>query len=88
MMHLVFRRLITPTARTRDGGLSDRELGAAHRPAPTGQAAGQAHGLMSARVEAGKENEIKSHDREPDVGPEVIEPAPGAARQAVGAFQV
>ena len=41
----------------------------------------------SGRLEAGEEYEVVSHDRGPDVGLEVVETAPGAARQAVSALE-
>ena len=40
------------------------------------------------RFEASEESEVVGHDRGPDVGPEAVEPAPGAARQAVGPLEV
>ena len=38
-------------------------------------------------LEAGEEDKIVGHDGGPDVGLEVIEAAPGAASQTVGAFE-
>ncbi len=39
------------------------------------------------RIEAREEDEVVGHDRGPDVTLEVIKATPGAARQAVSAFQ-
>ncbi len=41
----------------------------------------------SGRLEPGKEGEVVGDDRGPDVGLEVVEPAPDAARQTIGALQ-
>ncbi len=43
--------------------------------------------LGSGRCEASEENEVVGHDRGPDISFEVIKAAPGATRQAVGAFE-
>ncbi len=44
-------------------------------------------GDSSGRLEAGEDDEVVGHDRGPDVGLEVIEAAPGATRQTVGALE-
>src|SRR5689334_13007451 len=41
----------------------------------------------SAWSQANKDNEVVGHDRGPNVGLEVVEPAPGAAGQAVGPLE-
>jgi len=38
-------------------------------------------------MEPGKEGEVVSDDRRPDVGPEVVEPAPEATSETKGALQ-
>ena len=50
-----------------------------------GEGAGE--GEKSGRLEPGEESEVVRDDRGPDVGPEVVEPAPDAARQTKGALQ-
>lgn len=41
----------------------------------------------SGRLEASEEDEVVGHDRGPDIGLEVVKPAPGAACQAVSPFE-
>src|SRR3954449_7110060 len=41
----------------------------------------------SAWSQANENNEVVGHDRGPDIGLEVVEPAPGAAGQAVGPLE-
>ena len=41
----------------------------------------------SAWSQANEDNEVVGHHRGPDIGLEVIEPAPGAAGQAVGPLE-
>ena len=49
------------------------------------EAAGRARGLC--RFETGDQHQVVRHHRGPDVGLEVIEPAPGTACQAVGSLE-
>jgi len=67
----------------RQNGVTDQALDKVIWPAPAGGLLTGLNGSASAWLEARQESEIVSHDRGPDIGLEVVEPAPGAARQAV-----
>src|SRR5687768_13638097 len=59
------------------------EEGLAIARLPLRESAGEA----SAWSQANEDNEVVGHHRGPDIGLEVVEPAPGAARQAVGPLE-
>ena len=76
-------------------GLARSEVGLADKARKAGTMSIRAGGVASGscgrersgRLEAGEEGKVVGDDRGPDVSPEVVEPAPEAARQTIGALQ-